>query len=452
MRFVSPLVLALVWLVAGFIYPSDSQAAQVRLATFVVDATPPVDGHPLIWLTPVKVVETPLLAKGVVFEAANNRYVLCAIDWCGLANSSYRLFVDKIAGAAGCPPENVFVHCVHQHTAPYTDGDAQRLLTEVGFEPLYVDFRFLEELTSRLAEAVQAALGRLEPVNQVGFAAVPVVEVASNRRVKTPEGKILVRYSSCKDPALRAMPEGLIDPLLRTVTLARDGQPVVRLHFYTTHPQSFYGDPRASWDVPGFARERLEKEEGVFQVYFTGCAGNITMGKYNDGSREARDALTERLFQAMVAACRQTEYQPLQSLRWKSLPVVLPARSDPGYTPAEMEAQMKNPTLNPVARVRAACSLAFHKRATEPFTFSALFVNDSVIVCLPGEVFVEYQLYALSLCPGKFVAVAAYGDIAPGYICTQAAYGEGGYEPTASALAPEAEEVMKKALADLLAP
>ncbi len=37
-------------------------------------------------------------------------------------------------------------------------------------------------------------------------------------------------------------------------------------------------------DVPGFARERLQEKEPVFQVYFTGCAGDVVMGKCNDGT------------------------------------------------------------------------------------------------------------------------------------------------------------------------
>jgi len=36
------------------------------------------------------------------------------------------------------------------------------------------------------------------------------------------------------------------------------------------------------------AREELEKREGVFQVYFTGCSGDITAGKYNPGTPESR--------------------------------------------------------------------------------------------------------------------------------------------------------------------
>ncbi len=421
-----------------------------QLATFVADVTPPVDGHPLIWLTPVKVVETPLLAKGIILECGDNRYVLCSLDWCGLANSSHRLFIEKIAQAAATKPDYVVVHTVHQHTAPYSDGDAQRLLTQVGFQPLYVDFSFLNQAADQVAESVRSALKRLQPINQVGFAAVPVEKVAATRRVKTPEGRLLVRYSSCKDPALRDMPEGVIDPLLRTVTFAYNGQPLVRLHFYATHPQSFYGDPRASADVPGFARERLEQEEKCVQIYFTGCAGDITMGKYNDGSREARDRLTERLYRAMADSVRHTQLEPIRFMGWRTEPVLLPARSDPGYAPSDIEARLKDAALDPVQRVRAACQLAFHHRASQPFLLAALFINDGSIVFLPGECFVEYQLYCQSLRPEKFVAVAAYGDIAPGYICTEIAYREGGYEPTASSLAPHAEHVLKKALAELL--
>lgn len=436
----------------GGIWERATLAGGYRLGTFVADVTPPPDGHPLIWLTPVKQVETPLLAKGVVLDDGQSRYVLCAVDWCGLANSSYRLFVEKLARAVGTAPEHVTVHCVHQHTAPYTDGDAQRLLTEVGFDQLYVDHQFLERITDELAASAKKALGRLQPFNQIGLAAVPVVEVASNRRVKTPEGRLLVRYSATKDPQLRAMPEGLIDPLVRTVTLAQDGKPLVRLHYYATHPQSFYGDPRASADVPGFARETLEKEEGVFQIYFTGCAGNITMGKYNDGSREARDQLTQRLLQAMRQAAAATRYQPLERLSWQALPTRLPPRNDPGYRAEDMEARMKDPKVDPVQRVRAACRLAYYRRVNEPVTLSALYVNDAVILHLPGESFIEYQLYAQSLRPGGFVAVTAYGDLAPGYICTEIAYSEGGYEPTASALAPQAEPVYKQAIASLVRP
>ena len=89
------------------------------------------------------------------------------------------------------------------------------------------------------------------------------------------------------------------------------------MHYYATHPQSFYGDPRVTYDFPGMAREELEKQEGVFQVYFTGCAGDVLVGKYNDGTPATRDELADRLLAGMEAAIAAT--------RW-----CLPSRSSGG--------------------------------------------------------------------------------------------------------------------------
>lgn len=72
------------------------------------------------------------------------------------------------------------------------------------------------------------------------------------------------------------------------------------------------------------------------------------------------------------------------------------------------------------------------------------------ILHLPGEAFVEYQLYAQSLRPNDFVAVAAYGEGGPAYICTDHALNEGGYEPTWSFVGPPSEARLKATILQLL--
>jgi hypothetical protein len=54
--------------------------------------------------------------------------------------------------------------------------------------------------------------------------------------------------------------------------------------------------------------------------------------------------------------------------------------------------------------------------------------------------------------PDLFVAMTAYGEYAPGYICTEIAYGQGGYEasPQASLVAPHVERVLIVAMQNLL--
>ena len=52
------------------------------------------------------------------------------------------------------------------------------------------------------------------------------------------DGKLHGRMSSCTDPAQIALPEGNIDPFLKTITFARGEKPLARLHYYATHPQN----------------------------------------------------------------------------------------------------------------------------------------------------------------------------------------------------------------------
>jgi len=445
-------VLLLTLLAWSFAGPAARAGAEgLTVATFCCDVTPPPGGHPLIWVSPVATVETPLLAKGVVLRGGGERYVLCAVDWCGLCNSSHLLFRTKIAAAAETDVSHVAVHCVHQHTAPYTDGDAQKLLDQVEDPPRYVDFKFLDEVTARIAAAVKGSLGELHPFDHVGTGQARVDRVASTRRIPIEGGKVRVRYSAGgKDPALAAAPEGRIDPWLKTVTLARGDRPLVRMHYYATHPQSFYGDRRASSDVPGFAREKLQEKEAVFQIYFTGCAGDVTMGKYNDGSRRARAELTDRLFAGMEAAVAATRFVPAKRIQWRTHDLVLPPRNDAGYTVAENRRTMANTKAGAVARVRAAARVAFAQRSKRPIELSVLQIGDVHLLHLPGECMVEFQLFAQQLLPDAFTAVAAYGDLGTGYICTEQAFSEGGYEPTASRVAPQSEALLKTAIQQLL--
>jgi hypothetical protein len=425
------------------------------LAVFSCDVTPPV-GHPLCggWIKPLSVVDEPLLAKGVLLVDSNSRYVLCAVDWCLLQTGAYDLFRRKIAAAAGVPESHVAVQTVHQHNAPVADIDAQLLIVQTPAPPPHLDLKFMEEVTDRLATAVRNARQRLQPFTHLGYGKSRVERFASNRRVRLGDGKIHARYSSTTDPLLQTAPDGLIDAWLRTITFFAGDQPLVRLHYYACHPQSYYGDGRATSDTVGLARERLEREEGVPQIYFTGCAGNVTAGKYNDGSPLARRELTERIYAAMKAASADSQRAPVTRFEWDTAPVRLAPRTEPEWLEATNRRTMADTNAAPVARLGAALNLAWierlHRRPA--VELSRLNLGPVQILNLPGEAFVEYQLYAQNLCPSSFLAVAAYGEGGPGYICTDAALSEGGYEPTDSRVGPPSEFRLKAAIARLLVP
>ena len=127
----------------------------------------------------------------------------------------------------------------------------------------------------------------------------------------TPEGHVHWGRSSGSGDSQRA-PEGEIDPWLKTISLWDGPRPVLAWSCYAVHPMSYYGRGGVSADFPGMARARRQKDDpGVFQIYFTGCAGDTTAGKYNDGAAGNRPVLADRIYQGMAAAWKATQRRPL---------------------------------------------------------------------------------------------------------------------------------------------
>src|SRR5207253_1596752 len=83
---------------------------------------------------------------------------------------------------------------------------------------------------------------------------------------------------------------------------------------------------------------------GTFQMYASGCSGNVTAGKYNDGDPANRPVLADRLHQAMAAAWKDTKRVPVKELAFRSVPLKLEARSSAGFSEAEL---MKRLTTDP---------------------------------------------------------------------------------------------------------
>jgi hypothetical protein len=424
-----------------------------HLATFSSDATPPL-GHPLCggWIEPVRGVTDPLKALGVVLLGAGKPVVLCSVDWTGLRNDGYRIWRAALAEAAHTVPENVALHCVHPHNAPFADVGAQKLIESAGGPPS-LDLTFYKKVVTGSAEALRKALAKTAEFTHVGVGAGMIEQVASNRRVIGPDGKVkFTRTSATKNKEARDAPEGLIDPKLRTLSFWNGENPLAALHFYATHPMSYYGDGMVSADFSGLARQKRQDEDPkVFQVYFNGSAGNVTAGKYNDGSKENRPVLRDRVHAGMIAAWKATERFPVRGWKWRVEPVALPPRTEPSFGEKQSTKDLNDPKQTKARRNNAAYQLAWLNRKATPIEVTALeFGSRATTLHLPGEAFVEYQLSAHKLRPDSTICVAAYGDDGPGYIPTASAYLQGGYEPTVALSGPDSEAILLKAIAKVL--
>jgi hypothetical protein len=426
----------------------------LQLARFDVDATPTL-GAPMAYDPVRRVDELSLRCRGIVLLGAEQPIVLCAVDWIGIANGGQDAFRDALAQAAGTTRERVAVHTLHQHDAPGCDFTAERILRELGIASFgRFEGDFHRQVIQRVADAIQPAIGTAQPITHVGWGVSEVQEVASNRRIMGPDGKVrAVRYTATRDAALRAEPVGVIDPQLSLVTFWNEAAPVAALSYYACHPQSYYRTGVPSPDFPGIARfMRGQAEPETLHVHFNGAGGNIGAGKYNDGSKENRLLLATRMAEGMKQAWLTTEKMPVTSgeVKWQVEQVHLvpaPHLKREDLLAALQADQGRSFTAN-------ADKLAWLERCEsgQPIDIGCLQVGSTRILHLPGELFVEYQLAAKQMRPDLHVALAAYGEYGPGYIGTTIAYEEGGYEtsPNASSVAPTTEAVLMAAMRKLL--
>src|SRR5688500_10247787 len=84
-------------------------AMPLRVATFDIDATPPI-GSMMAYDRVTNRWDLGLRARGIVVLGAGEPIVLCAVDWIGIANDGQTAFRAALASAANTSPQRVAVH------------------------------------------------------------------------------------------------------------------------------------------------------------------------------------------------------------------------------------------------------------------------------------------------------------------------------------------------------
>lgn len=409
---------------------SAPRGDDLRLATFRADVTPPL-GDPILFSRgngKANAIVDPLSACGLVLLGADRPLVLVSIDWCEIRNDAYRAWREALAEAAGTEPGRVLISSVHQHDAPVADLTAQKILKQYRIAGDLLNPQTHARQVQQTAAALKESLQTARRVTHLALGEAEVRQVASNRRVTTPEGKVYFgRNSATRDPALRAQEEGEIDPKLKTIGFYDGQTPLAAVSCYATHPMSYYGAGEISCDFPGLARRRRQEDDpSVLQIYCSGCSGDVTAGKYNDGSRENRAVLAERLYDGMVAAWQAARRVPLEQVAFRSVPVVLPHRDTGGYTVEELEKRLSKPAPQFITHALAALGLSSRQQNPQGhrFALESIDFGAAQILLMPGESFVGYQLLAQSLRKDTLVLTPGYGECAPGYIPTRQAFEE----------------------------
>jgi hypothetical protein len=476
------LMLAMWLLATAMVQPALAQtkpAPGLSIAMFSSDATPPM-GYDMGYSVVQRFGE-PLQIKGVVIIGSGKPIIMAAVDWVTVDGKTRDEWHAALAKAAGSTPDRVSLHYLHQHDAPRGDLDMFDERVRLGVpEPVPAGVpdkgTWVRSVIARSVTALTEALRQPQAIDHVGVGKAVAERIGANRRIMGANGRVAMHRQSTftneypADVAARikvdadidghrlsifypeeakAAPEGLIDPYVRVISFWNGNRPVAALNYYASHPQVSFGKGMPTPEFVGLARERRQKETGVFQVYFTGAGGNVTLGKYNDGSDRAREEFTGRMQDVMRRAWTATTRSPLKpaDVEWRTTDISLPAKY--GAFKDEARAIAADKSRPASVRVEAISKYLRAQALEDGTTLTVLRLGKAYSVHIPGESFIQYQLNTQKLRPNNFVAMAAYAE-GLGYIGNERAYGEGGYEITVSQTTLAAEKVIMDGVRKLL--
>ena len=436
---------------------TSQKKTKLKIVSFEVDVTPPIGAQLAYDIN--KGIESHIYVRGLVLDDTVHRSVIVSCDFIGISGLSWLDWRKNIADAAGTSENYVFLHSIHQHDSMRINRELGELM-EKEFNTAIVDESYYTDSLSKICAAVKSAVaGKWLEVEEVMTAERRISGLASTRRIIDTDGNFFtMRWAICESQELRDHPVGTIDPFLRTVAFTTSGGRVaVALHFYASHPMAAYRMAMVGSDVPGVAIDYAKEQFGcdTVNIYLTGAGGNVGFGKYHCGDKEkSRQQLGRRLGAGIVANLKSLEAIDFQGLDFAETDFTFSL--NPKLNSDEISNRIKKKTWDDVnigelinlVRTRKRID-TWHRWEKAPI-YRLSFGDKVHILSMPGELSVEYQLYAQSLVPEHFLAMAAYGNYVYGYIPTAKMFKEGGYEADVSMATPQVEQEIKSATYKLL--
>jgi neutral ceramidase len=413
----------------------------------------------------------PLRCHAVVFDDGTTAAGLVVCDLLFVSRDLSRLVREMAGDALGWRPEQVMVAATHTHSGP------------AGLT-LEQDAAYVTMVARQAAGALRAAFARREPA-RLKYAETGVSSISQNRR--HPDGPI--------EAVARLL---IADPM----TGSPERGPVATVVNYACHATVLEHDNlRFSPDFPGTVVDVLRAVVGGGAVYLQGCAGDINPVWMRHDQAEARRVGT---ILGAAAARSVSEARPAGNGQWavnlsweedtakdvtggREVPAgPITARSRPAALPLravspldDLERELREAT----AQVEAAGADTARRRALSPrkaaleaevfFTrHSAFYGHDereahggvdhaevqvlrlgdqTAIVGLPGEPFIEIAEEIRRRCGISNLIVAGYCNEAGSYVPTRAEFGRGGYEVGCAQYEPEAAGLLIDTALSLLA-
>jgi len=405
---------------------------------------------------PAEDVHDDLQAKALVLDDGTTKLALITADVLGWDFDLVERIRTLVQQRTGIPDLHVMLNASHTHSGPATIS-----LRGLGER----DETYCDVTVRKIVGAVIMAMRSRQPA-RLGIGREPV-QIGFNRREKTPQGEMILGRN----------PAGPVAPWVDILRLdTADGRPLACFFSHAAHPVTQRG-LTITRDYCGYAVDFVERaKEGVQALFAQGCGGNVNCD-CSDLSWAGTERLGTILGAAVVKGWEMIETTDQVVLDAAVETIELPLQNPPSVEEAEALLQEQEKRLQQAqaddrlneyqlqfygglvewAQDYLRLAQEGEKERTQKFEIQAFVLNRTAIVAYPGEMFVEYQLFADAHSPFEHTIALGYSNGCIGYVPTAAAYPLGGYEVETAyryygtlMLQPDCERLIQEATLQLL--
>ena len=362
-------------------------------------------------------IDDPLYVKTIVLESMGRKLAYVIFDLIALEKKQGDKGIMIASEKTGIPPENIVWAASHTHTGPYTT----RLLSD----DTPINNEWLATIPEKMAECIISADKERKPAR---FCRLRSFHngLCHNRRIKFKNGTaintwLLPNAPSDQQPIGSAGP---IDPEIGIFSFDDENGKLMAVMFhFTLHTNTNFG-PRFSADYPAVVAARIRERfgPGVITLFIPGACGdiNLTCGSY----RQVGDALAEKIIPSLEI--RKPEETPLY-LKAKKCEITVPRRD---FTSNQIERILKSgwDIESQKVFIKEMETMSKEGKKQDDTILQTWCIGNTGFASLPGEIFVEWGLKIKRESPFSYTYPVEIGGDYLGYLITEQAWEEGGYE------------------------
>ncbi|MEX2234810.1 MAG: neutral/alkaline non-lysosomal ceramidase N-terminal domain-containing protein [Cyclobacteriaceae bacterium] len=340
-----------------------------------------------------------IYARVVVFSDGKNKAALISAELVGISNVFWQNVSEAIEKKTGIKKEFIFLSAVHNHNGPSTNVYNESPSPDV--------LAYTKELGEKIIATTDAAMKNMVPVN-IGVGKGEC-KMNINRRAQNGKGQI----------ALGRNPYGPCDQEVGVIRIEdKSGKPLSIIMNWPCHavvlgPKNYM----ITGDWPGAASHYVEKEfpENFVAPVTIGASGDINpiYGPHIDFESNSayafgKDAIGEDLAKVSMKVAKEMKTFSNGMINATQRVVSVPAKEKEG--PANI--QQPKSTEDGFLKIR----------------LSALRIGNIILTGVSGEVFNEISVKMRKQSPYSNTFMITHCNGSSGYLVTDAAYAEGGYE------------------------